>query len=178
MCAGGWAGGLPFKSPEPAPLILRVPHPSRLCNATTTNPLRFNYAPLQQLAFDLQKDHVANYNWITPDQYNEMHSSLNPTFAGLPSDESNIRSGDNTLSRLIPMIMASRAYKDGGLIIIWWDETEDDGAPGDNQDDFNHTLGEVIISRLARDNRMAFPTPTRSTTPTPPICALCRKSST
>ena len=126
-------------------------------NTTTTNPLRFNYAPLQQLAFDLQNDYVANYNWITPDQYNEMHSSLTPTFIGLSSDESNIRSGDNTLSRLIPMIMASRAYQDGGLIIIWWDETENTGAPGDNQDDFTHTLGEIIISPLARENQSGVP---------------------
>ena len=126
-------------------------------NSTTSNRLRFNYAPLQQLAFDLQSDNVANYNWITPDQYNEMHSSLNPTFIGLASDESNIRSGDNTLSRLIPLIMASRAYKDGGLIIIWWDETEDTGAPGDNQDDFTHTLGEILISPLARENQNGVP---------------------
>lgn len=126
-------------------------------NNTTSNLLRFNYAPLQQFAFDLQHDNVANYNWITPDQFNEMHSSLTPTFGGLASDESNIRAGDNTLSRLIPMIMASRAYQDGGLIIIWWDETENDGAPGDNQDDFNHTLGEIIISPLARENQNGVP---------------------
>jgi phosphatidylinositol-3-phosphatase len=106
-----------------------------------------------------------------------MHSSLTPTFAGLESDESNIRSGYNTLSRLIPMIMASRAYRDGGLIIIWWEETEGDGAPGDNQYDFNHTLGEVIISPLARQIRMASRTPTPPTTPTLPICTPCRRSS-
>ncbi len=132
MCAGGWAGGLPFKSPEPAPLILRVPHPSRLCNATTTNPLSHNHAPLQQLAFDLMQDRVANYNWITPDQYNEMHSGPSTGFTGLTGDAANIRLGDNTLSRLVPMIMSSQAYKDGGVIILWWDETENDGAPGDN----------------------------------------------
>jgi hypothetical protein len=86
-----------------------------------------------------------------------MHSSLTPTFAGLASDESNIRAGDNTLSRIIPMIMASRAYQNGGLIIIWWDETEATGAPGDNQDDFNHTLGEVLISPLARENQNGVP---------------------
>ena len=126
-------------------------------NPTTSNPRSQNYAPLQQLAFDLREDRVADYNWITPDQYNDMHSGLTGGFAGLTGDAANIRLGDNALSRLVPMIMASRAYKDGGVIILWWDETENDGAPGDNQDDFTHTLGEIIISRLAHPNVNGVP---------------------
>ena len=126
-------------------------------NATTTNPLSHNYAPLQQLAFDLKQDRVANYNWITPDQYNEMHSGLSTGFTGLTGDAANIRLGDNAVSRLVPMILSSQAYKDGGVIILWWDETENDGAPGDNQDDFNHTLGEIVISRLAHRNVNSLP---------------------
>jgi hypothetical protein len=46
---------------------------------------------------------VAEYNWITPDQYNEMHSGLTAGFAGLTGDEANIKSGDNTVSRLVPL---------------------------------------------------------------------------
>ena len=46
------------------------------CNTTTSNPLRTQYAPLQQLALDLQNDDVADYNWITPNQYNDMHTGL------------------------------------------------------------------------------------------------------
>ena len=45
-------------------------------NATTSNPLAKNYAPLQQLATDLTNNTVAQYNWITPDQYNDMHSTV------------------------------------------------------------------------------------------------------
>jgi len=126
-------------------------------NATTTNPLSHNYAPLQQLAFDLANDCVAEYNWITPDQFNEMHSGLTGGFAGLTGDAANIKAGDNTVSRLVPLIMASRAYKDGGVIILWWDESEDDGAPNDNGDDFNHTIGEIIISPLAHRNVNGLP---------------------
>jgi len=126
-------------------------------NTTTSNPLRFRYAPLQQLAFDLQNDNVAAYNWITPDQYNEMHSSLSAGFAGLTGDVSAIKAGDNALSRLVPEIMASRAYKDGGVIILWWDESESDGEPNDNPDDFNHTVGEIIISPLAHENVGGLP---------------------
>jgi hypothetical protein len=124
-------------------------------NPTITNPLSHNYAPLQQLAFDLANDGVADYNWITPDQYNEMHSGLTGGFAGLTGDAANIKAGDNTVSRLVPLIMASRAYKDGGVIILWWDESE--SVSGENQDDFTHTLGEIIISRLAHPNVNGLP---------------------
>ena len=39
------------------------------CNTTTSNLQRLQYAPLQQLALDLQSDGVADYNWITPNQW-------------------------------------------------------------------------------------------------------------
>jgi len=126
-------------------------------NTTTSNPLRFHYAPLQQLAFDLADNRVADYNWITPDQYNDQHSGLTGGFAGLTGDAAQIRAGDNAVSRLVPMIMASKAYKDGGAIILWWDETEKDGETGDNADDLSHTIGEIVISDLARPNVSGLP---------------------
>lgn len=126
-------------------------------NTTTSNPLRFHYAPLQQLGFDLADNRVADYNWITPDQYNEQHSGLSGGFAGLTGDAAQIRAGDNTVSRLVPMIMASQAYKDGGAIILWWDESEKDGEAGDNADDFSHTIGEIVISNLAHPNVNGLP---------------------
>ena len=125
-------------------------------NSGPSNPLSKNYAPLQQLAFDLAANQVADYNWITPDQYNEMHSGLTGGFAGLaPSDAANIREGDNTISRLVPLIMSSEAYKDGGVIILWWDESE--SVNGENQNDFAHTIGEIIISPLAHQNVHGLP---------------------
>ena len=126
-------------------------------NLTSSNPLASHYAPMQQLVFDLADDRVANYNWITPDQYNEMHSGLTGGFAGLTGDASQIKAGDNTVSRLVPMIMASKAYKDGGVIILWWDESEQDGEPNDNADDFTHTIGEIVISDLAHPNEGGLP---------------------
>lgn len=121
-------------------------------NATTSNPLSHRYAPLQQLATDLAHDRVADYNWITPDQYKDMHTSLTDGYKGLTGDAANIKQGDDFLKQIIPTIMASKAYKDGGVIIIWWDESETDGVANDNPDDFSHTIGEIIISRQVRDN--------------------------
>ena len=121
-------------------------------DTTPFNPLSHNYAPLQQLFVDLANNSVADYNWITPNQYNDMHSTLTGGFSGLTGDAANIRQGDNFLSIVVPAIMASRAYQDRGAIIIWWDETEQDGVANDNADDFNHTIGEIVISPLAHPN--------------------------
>jgi phosphatidylinositol-3-phosphatase len=126
-------------------------------NTTPSNPLRFNYAPLQQLEFDLASNRVADYVWITPNQYNDQHSGLTAGFAGLSGDSGQIKAGDNALARLVPMIMASKAYKDGGAIILWWDESESDGESNDNADDFNHTVGEIVISDLAHANEGGLP---------------------
>jgi phosphatidylinositol-3-phosphatase len=118
-------------------------------NPTNTNPLAQNYAPLQQLSADLANNTVARYNWITPDQYNDMHTSLTGgfTYQGVPhtGDAANIAQGDNFLSIVVPEIEASQAYRNDRAIIIWWDETE-------NGDDPSHTLGEIVISPDAKGN--------------------------
>ena len=121
-------------------------------DTTPSNSLSHQYAPLQQLAIDLAKGKVADYNWITPDQYNDMHTGLAAGYQGLTGDASNIKQGDDFLKQIIPMIMASEAYKNNGVIIIWWDESEQDGTLNDNPDDFTHTVGEIVISKLAREN--------------------------
>ncbi len=126
-------------------------------NASPTNPLSTHYAPLQQLLSDLANDTVADYNWITPNQYNDMHTPLTGGFQGLTGDAANIKQGDNFLSQVVPMIMASDAYKNHGAIIIWWDESEMDGITGDNADDFNHTIGEIVVSDRAHPNVNGLP---------------------
>jgi hypothetical protein len=119
---------------------------------TVGNPLISHYAPLQQLTIDLANNSVANYNWITPDLYNDMHSSLSGGYKDLFGDAANIKQGDDFLSKMVPMIMASQAYKNGGVIIIWYDESEPDGMSGDNPDRFDHTIPEIIISPEAHPN--------------------------
>ena len=121
-------------------------------DATPANPLSRQYAPLQQFFVDLANNTVAQYNWITPDQYNDQHTALKNGFQGLFGDAANIAQGDNFLKQVIPMIMASPAYQSKGAIIIWWDESENDGDANDNPDDLNHTVGEIVISPLAHPN--------------------------
>ena len=123
-------------------------------NTSTTNPVVSNYAPLEQLATDLSNNTVARYNIITPDQYNDMHTALTGGFTyngtKYTGDLAQVAQGDNFLSILIPQIMASQAYQNNGAIVIWTDETE-----GTNQNDFNHTLMEIVLSPLAKGNAYA-----------------------
>ena len=126
-------------------------------DATPSNPLSGQYAPLQQLFADLANGTVADYNWITPNQYNDMHTSLTGGYKGLTGDAANIKQGDDFLSQIVPLIMASDAYKNHGAIILWWDESESDGAAGDNADDFNHTVAEIVISDRAHRNVNGIP---------------------
>ncbi len=126
-------------------------------DATTANPARLQYAPLQQLATDLATDNVADYNWITPDQFNDMHTTLSGGYKGLTGDPAKILQGDDFLRKVVPLIMASNAYKNHGVIVIWFDESEDDGLQGDEEDDFSHTIPEIIISERAHENVNGLP---------------------
>lgn len=131
--------------------------------AVKHNPMAFftdtqnkNIYPMTNLWTDLANNTVGRYNWITPDQYNEMHSSLpgGYTYNGVAytGDQAAIAEGDNALAIIIPKIMASEAYKDHGVIIIWTDETE-------SIDNTNTTLPYVIISPLAKGNAYASTLP-------------------
>jgi hypothetical protein len=125
------------------------------CNTTTSNPLRTQYAPLQQLALDLQNGDVADYTWITPNQFNDMHSGLSNGYGGAPGapnkgDRAGIAQGDNFLARIVPLIMASDAYKHHGVIVLWWDESE-------RGDTSAFTLPFMIISRDAHENVDGLP---------------------
>ena len=126
--------------------------------AVKHNPMAFfpdtatqNVAPLSQLTTDLNNNTVGRYNWITPDQYNDMHSSLNTnfTYAGQTwthnTDQEAIAIGDHFLSQVVPQIMASDAYKNNGAIVIWFDETEGGDTTG-------NTIPEIVISPLAKGN--------------------------
>ena len=125
------------------------------CNTTTSNPQRSHYAPLQQLALDLQNDDVADYTWITPNQFNDMHTGLSNGYGG-PSgtpnkgDRADIAQGDNFLARIVPLIMASDAYQDHGMIVLWWDESEGGDSP-----DF--TLPFIVVSKDAHPNVKGMP---------------------
>ncbi|HEX3800500.1 MAG TPA: alkaline phosphatase family protein [Verrucomicrobiae bacterium] len=134
-------------------------HVARYAYAVKHNPMAFfndtryqNMYSLTNLAQDLANNMVGRYNWITPNVWNDMHSALSEGFdyhgAHYTKQQAEVAQGDNFLSILIPQIMASRAYKYNGAIIIWTDETE-------GGDDTNYALPEIVISPLAKGNAYA-----------------------
>ena len=76
-----------------------------------------------------------------------MHSALSNGFtyhgSHYTGDQAAVAQGDNFLSMIVPMIMSSAAYKNGGAIVIWYDETEG----GDTK---QFTLPEIVISPFAK----------------------------
>jgi len=131
--------------------------------AVKHNPMAFfhdsavrNVYPLAQLFEDLTNNAVAQFSWITPNQYDDAHSPLSGGFTyqgtNYTGDQSAVAQGDNFLATVIPQIMASPAYQDNGVIIIWWDESE--GGDGTNR-----TIPEIVISPLAKGNAYASSVP-------------------
>jgi hypothetical protein len=117
------------------------------CPATRST----QYPPLQQLALDLQSNDVADYNWISPNQFNDQHSRLAGGYGVFGStDQGAIAQGDNFLARVVPLIMASDAYQDGAVIALWWDETE-----GGDTDQFK--IPFIVISKNAHKNVGGLP---------------------
>ena len=108
-----------------------------------------NVFPLAQLFTDLSANTVGQFNYITPNQYDDAHSALNGgfTYQGThyTGDQASVAQGDNFLSQVVPQIMASSAYQNNGAIVIWWDETE----KGDTS---SFAIPEIVISPLAKGN--------------------------
>jgi hypothetical protein len=102
------------------------------------------------LSVDLANNTVADYNWITPDQFNEQHSSLTNGYGQFTGDQAAVAEGDNFLARVVPLIMSSQAYQDHGMIVLWWDESE-------GGDDPSRTLPFFIISQEVHPNVNGLP---------------------
>jgi hypothetical protein len=78
---------------------------------------------LSRLPTTLDGDDVPNYVFITPDLCSDGHDE--PCIDGRPGG---LESINTFLQEWIPKIEASRAYADGGLIIVTFDESESGSA--------------------------------------------------
>jgi len=86
---------------------------------------------------------VPAYTFITPNTCNDMHDS-----SGCATSNS-VANGDGWLSREVPKILASNAYKNGGALFITWDESEGGNVP----------IGFIALSPLAKagySNQIAY----------------------
>jgi hypothetical protein len=89
--------------------------------------------PLTQLGGDLARNSVARYNFITPDVCHDMHDDCSPAF-------NSVYQGDRFLSQLVPQILRSKSYRQGGAVFITWDEGEGNDGP----------IGMILLSSQAR----------------------------
>jgi hypothetical protein len=89
--------------------------------------------PFSELSSDLAHNTEGRYNFITPGLCDDMHTPCPPTF-------DTVRQGDTWLSRQVPVIMRSTAYKDGGVIFITWDEASSGDGP----------IGMIVLSPAAK----------------------------
>ncbi len=90
--------------------------------------------PYSELAADLSNGTVSHYNLIIPDLCDDMHNS-----GGCVTDNS-VLNGDTWLSKQIPVMLKSDAYKNNGLILITWDEGEGGDGP----------IGLIALSPMAK----------------------------
>jgi phosphatidylinositol-3-phosphatase len=89
--------------------------------------------PYTELATDLQQQTQARYNFITPNQCDDMHSTCAPT-------NDSVKQGDTWLAQNLPAILNSAAYKSGGIVFITWDEGEGGDGP----------IGMIVLSPDAK----------------------------
>lgn len=79
--------------------------------------------PYYQLATDLADHTTAQYNLVIPNVCHDGHEGVSPCDDTEPAD--NTLRSDTWLKQNVPLILESEAYKEGGALIITWDEAED-----------------------------------------------------
>lgn len=102
--------------------------------STTAPDCLAHVRPYTQIFGDLAADHVAAYDFITPNLCDDMHD-----VGGCVTGDA-IANGDTWLSHAVPAILASKAYRSGGALFITWDES----MQGE------HPIGMIVLSPFAR----------------------------
>jgi phosphatidylinositol-3-phosphatase len=113
-----------------------------------------NVVPLEPLARDLVTETTTpNFLFITPNLCNDGHDE--PCISG---EHGGLETADKFLQKWVPMILASPAYKNGGLLIINFDEGDfADVSPGPNGTTTKTYAGEFCCNQQPGPNLGAFP---------------------
>jgi hypothetical protein len=78
---------------------------------------KLNLVPYTQFATDLANGHLPQYSFITPNLCNDAHNC-------------SLATADGWLKKNIAPLIASSTFKDGGLLIILFDESANDNTHG------------------------------------------------
>ena len=100
---------------------------------------------LTQYTQDLSNNQFPHYSFIIPDQQNNAHDCP----AAIPNctNTDKLAAADNFLKTHIDPLIASAAFRQGGLLIITWDES----VNSDTQHGGGHISTVVISSRSKQD---------------------------
>jgi phospholipase C len=98
--------------------------------------------PYYQLATDLADHTTPQYILINPNLCHQGHEGISPCDAQEPAD--NTLRMDTWLKQNVPLVLESDAYKNGGALIITWDEAEDSDQFGDGP------IPLFVISQFAK----------------------------
>ena len=104
--------------------------------------------PLTSMVGDLDSPNPPDFVWVTPNMLDDMHDGP-------------LATGDTWLSQQIPTIQASPWYREGGVILVLWDEGQDSDTSGLAGGDGGHVPG-IVISQTSY-GRAPDPTPVDDT---------------
>jgi len=105
-----------------------------------TNTTRCNAHAVDFSNFD--PNSAPDFSFIAPNLVDDMH---NPD----PPDSTNIPNGDKWLGQHAGAILASNSFKQGGLLVVVWDEDDGSGGLGGNTDD---PIGIWVMSPYGKQN--------------------------
>jgi acid phosphatase len=91
--------------------------------------------PFTAFSTDLAGGSVPNYVWITPNMCNDMHDCATSV-------------GDSWLANIVPQILASAAWRDGGVLFITWDEGSSSAGW---MDSWGGRVATLVISPYGRN---------------------------
>jgi acid phosphatase len=110
-------------------------------NNVQTSSTRCNAHVVDYKSFD--PTNADTFSFIAPNLIDDMHDQAVPT---------NIAAGDTWLGKNVPPILASNAYKNGGLLVVVWDEDDSSGGIGGTTDD---PVGIWVFSPFAKSGGFA-----------------------
>jgi acid phosphatase len=90
---------------------------SYMSDVVNSQTQQLNLVPFTEFASDVASGHFANYSFITPNLCNDAHSC-------------SLATADAWLKKNIAPLIASSAFKDGGLLLILFDESANDNSYG------------------------------------------------
>jgi acid phosphatase len=122
---GGWSGGYAQKH-NPFVYFTDIRNDPARCAAHVVTFTAFSS--------DLSSGTMPNYAWITPNLCNDMHDCATSV-------------GDSWLANVVPQILASAAWRDGGVLFITWDEGSSSAGYADS---WGGRVATLVISPSGR----------------------------